>query len=325
MATICRATGAPRTPLLATRRRSSRRAATPASASAKPPSRLVSSSSDSVDAASGAEAQLPRRRDALLAAAGVFLAAPSSAPFARAADAAAPAKFVKDPSFYARWSYAQPSDIIPYVRAVAREGDAEGVLAAMDVFGEYYPMYKLGDEKGRILARLVRERAPRRSVEVGTFLGYSAIWTATNSPPDAKLVCVEFEPRHVEVARALTAYAGVGDKVEILQGAGAERVPDVVERLGAGNAADMVFFDHCKECYLPDLKRFEAAGLIQPGTVVVADNVVYPGAPDFLDYVDTARGAYVTELLDAPFEYDQVWKKDWVPQKDALSFSTRKG
>ena len=99
----------------------------------------------------------------------------------------------------------------------------------------------------------------------------------------------------------------------------------MVERLGAGNAADMVFFDHCKECYLPDLKRFEEAGLIQPGTVVVADNVVYPGAPDFLDYEDTARGAYVTELLDAPFEYDQVWKKDWVPQKDALSFSTRKG
>ena len=52
----------------------------------------------------------------------------------------------------------------------------------MDTFGQYYPMYKLGDEKGRILARLVRERAPRRSVEVGTFLGYSAIWTATNLP-----------------------------------------------------------------------------------------------------------------------------------------------
>ena len=113
--------------------------------------------------------------------------------------------------------------------------------------------------------------------------------------------------------------------MEILQGAGAERVPDVVERLGAGNAADMVFFD-CKECYLPDLKRFEEAGLIQPGTVVVADNVVYPGAPDFLDYVDTARGAYVTELLDAPrSSTTRCGKKDWVPQKDALSFSTRKG
>ena len=259
-----------------------------------------------------------RRRDALAAAGFVLGASPALA--SRGADT-----FVKDPAFYGEWSYSQPSDIIPYVKATAAEGDAQAVLRAMDTFGQYYPMYKLGDEKGRILARLVRERAPRRSVEVGTFLGYSAIWTATNLPEGATLTCVEFEPRHVEVARALTAYAGVSDRVEILQGAGSERVPDLVERFGEGNPADMIFMDHCKECYLPDLKLMEQAGLVGAGTVVVADNVVYPGAPDFLDYVDTARGAYVTELLDAAFEYDQVWKKDWVPQKDALSFSTYRG
>lgn len=230
--------------------------------------------------------------------------------------------FVKDPSFYGEWSYSQPSDIIPYVESAASRGDAVGVLRAMDTFGEYYPMYKLGDEKGRILARLVRERAPKHSVEVGTFLGYSAIWTAINLPPGSNLICVEFEPRHVEVARALTAYAGVSDRVQILQGAGRERIPDVVGLIGAGTPADMIFLDHCKECYLPDLRAMEEAGLVGAGTVVVADNVVYPGAPGFLEYVDTAGGRYTTELFDAAFEYDQVWKKDWTPQKDALSFST---
>ena len=178
----------------------------------------------------------------------------------------------------------------------------------MDVFGEYYPMYKLGDEKGRILARLVRERAPRRSVEVGTFLGYSAIWTATNSPPDAKLVCVEFEPRHVEVARALTAYAGVGDKVEILQGAGAERVPDVVEGSGRGTRRTWCSSTTARSAIWPDLKRFEEAGSSSRGRWWWRTTSCTPGRR-FLDYVDTARGAYVTELLDAPFEYDQVWKK----------------
>ena len=64
----------------------------------------------------------------------------------------------------------------------------------MDVFGEYYPMYKLGDEKGRILARLVRERAPRRSVEVGTFLGVQRDMDGGELPPDAKLVCVGSSP-----------------------------------------------------------------------------------------------------------------------------------
>ena len=260
------------------------------------------------------------RRDTLVratAAAAAGLTASSSSSRAEAAST-----FVKDPAFYGEWSYSQPSDIVPYVKATAKQGDAVGVLRAMDIFGEYYPMYKLGDEKGQILARLVRDRAPVHSLEVGTFLGYSAIWTAINLPPGAHLICVEFEPRHVEVARALTTYAGVSDRVQILQGAGSERIPDVVKLIGEGKPADMIFLDHCKECYLPDLRLMEDAGLVGAGTVVVADNVVYPGAPDFLEWVDTSRGAYKTELIDAMFEYDQVWKKDWVPQKDALSFST---
>ena len=159
----------------------------------------------------------------------------------------------------------------------------------MDEFGQYYPMYKLGDEKGRILAQLVRDRAPRNSVEVGTFLGYSAIWTATNLPPGGASTCVEFEPRHVAVARALTSYAGVSDRVEILQGSGSERVPDVVRKLGKGTPADMVF-DHCKECYLPDLMAFENAGLVAENTVVVADNVVYrrAGLPGLRGHVPRA-------------------------------------
>ena len=233
--------------------------------------------------------------------------------------------FVKDPSFFAEWSYSQPADIIPYIKATAKEGDPVSVLNAMDTFGRYYPMYKLGGEKGAMLAQIVKERAPTSSVEVGTFLGYSAIWTASNLPPNGRLTCVEFEPRHAFVARELVNYAGFGDVVEILEGAGSERVGDVKTRVGDGRVADMIFMDHCKECYLPDLKLMEAAGLVGDGTVIVADNVIYPGAPDFLEYVDTSRGRYKTTLLEAAFEYDQVWKKDWVPQRDALSYSVYVG
>ena len=251
-----------------------------------------------------------------------------TAPSAKAAtNGDPPREFVKDPSFYAQWSYAQPSDIVPFVEATATRGDAQSVLAAMDTFGQYYPMYKLGDEKGTMLANLVRNKNPTNCVEVGTFLGYSAIWTAiqlkNGGNENAKLTCVEFEPRHIEVANKLIDFAGVSDVVTVLQGSGADRVPDVVAIVGKNTPADFVFFDHCKQCYLPDLVLFENAGLIDTGTVVVADNVVYPGAPDFLDYVDTSRGRYRTELLDAKFEYDQVWNKDWESQRDALSFSTK--
>jgi predicted O-methyltransferase YrrM len=52
----------------------------------------------------------------------------------------------------------------------------------------------------------------------------------------------------------------------------------VAQEVG-GAQVGMVFLDHCKPCLLPDLRRMEVLGLVAPGTVVVADNVIYPGAP----------------------------------------------
>jgi hypothetical protein len=42
--------------------------------------------------------------------------------------------------FYMKWQYSQPADILPYIYANAKQGDADAILAAMDEFGQYYPM-----------------------------------------------------------------------------------------------------------------------------------------------------------------------------------------
>lgn len=90
---------------------------------------------DNVEPAAAPE-ELPclHRRQALLAAlSAVSLAAmaqPSSSPAIAAAT---------DPTFYAQWPYAQPSDILPYIQQQAAPGDAQAVLDAMDAFSEYYP------------------------------------------------------------------------------------------------------------------------------------------------------------------------------------------
>jgi hypothetical protein len=47
-----------------------------------------------------------------------------------------------DASFYSKWPYVQPADILPYLRATARRGDPDSVLAAIDTFASYYPMYR---------------------------------------------------------------------------------------------------------------------------------------------------------------------------------------
>ncbi|WIA12727.1 hypothetical protein OEZ85_006365 [Tetradesmus obliquus] len=91
------------------------------------------------------------------------------------------------------------------------------------------------------------------------------------------------------------------------------------QRQGLG--FDVVFLDHSKNDYLPDLQRLEQLGLVGPGSTVLADNVVYPGAPGFLEYLDSS-GRYKTQLLRAKYEYEQAWNPNWEPNKeDAMSVS----
>jgi len=240
---------------------------------------------------------------------------------ARAADDAA--------SFYAEWSYSKPSDVVPYVERYAARGDPASVLRAYDDFGERFPTYKLGAEKAALYGDVLAAIDPTTVIEIGTFLGYSAIATAMRFTRDeARLLCVEYEERHAEVARWAVEYAGLADRVTVLTRAGSEAVGEAkafVESIkGVGAGTDVLFLDHAKERYLPDLKLYEDAGVVRKGTTVVADNVVYPGAPGYLEYVDTAANRYETRLIDAMFEYDQVWKKDWKgTPKDALSVSVR--
>ncbi|CAL6270877.1 unnamed protein product [Bathycoccus prasinos] len=232
-------------------------------------------------------------------------------------------------TFYQDWPNAQPSDIIAFVTQKATRGDPKSILHAMDEFWSFYPTYNLGKVKQEILRDVERECKPIKLIEFGTFLGYSAIATMDESrengtleDPEFLLVCVEAEPLHAEVAVTLLEYAGFDEtKVKVITGSANASVPEV-KRLLKGQVADQVFMDHCKPCLKPDLVSLEEAGMIQKGTVVIADNVIYPGAPDFLAYLD-ANG-YTTELKEAPFEYDRsVWDKSWTKKDDAVSVSVK--
>ena len=196
-------------------------------------------------------------------------------------------------------------------------GDAGAVLQAFEYFGKKYPMYSIGATKGKILDSAVAKAKPRRIVEVGSFLGYSAVRMAAKLPGDGTLACVEGNAEFARTAQGVVARAGLSDRVRFFVGLAADEIPGVAKELGR---ADLVFLDHCKECYAPDLRRLEGAGLVAKGTVVVADNVVYPGAPGYLDAV--AAPDYATVLRDAPYE-SKGWETKWKEVPDAMSVSTR--
>ena len=72
----------------------------------------------------------------------------------------------------------------------------------------------------------------------------------------------------------------MSNRITIHQGV----LSDLREELKKEGTFDMVFIDHIKNLYLSDFKMMEDWGLIVKGTVVMGDNIIYPGSPDYLEY-----------------------------------------
>jgi predicted O-methyltransferase YrrM len=114
----------------------------------------------------------------------------------------------------------------------------------------------------------------REALEIGTLGGYSTIWLARALPDDGRLITLEVNAKHAEIARRNVARAGLGDKVEVRTGAALTTLP----RLEAEGLApfDFVFIDADKTNNAAYLEW--ALRLSRPGTVIVVDNVVREGA-----------------------------------------------
>jgi predicted O-methyltransferase YrrM len=113
----------------------------------------------------------------------------------------------------------------------------------------------------------------RSILEVGTLGAYSTIWLARALPAGGRLVTLEAEPRHAEVATANLARAGVADVVEVVVGRALDTLPVLAEE-GRG-PFDFTFVDADKE-HNADYFRW-AVELSRPGSVVVVDNVIRRG------------------------------------------------
>lgn len=105
---------------------------------------------------------------------------------------------------------------------------------------------------------------------------------------------VEFNAANAEVARRVWAHAGVGDRITVVVGSigdGGEMLAALRDDHGFVAAElDFVFVDHNKDAYLADLQHLLGEAWLHPGSLVVADNVRVPGAPDYLAYMRAEEG-----------------------------------
>ena len=136
------------------------------------------------------------------------------------------------------------------------------------------PPHNVSAPQGKLLMLMALMQRAKNILEIGTLGGYSTIWLARALPENGRVVTLEANPKHAEVAHANLVRANVADLVDIRVGRALDTLPQLLEE--KPRYFDMIFIDADKPSN-PDYLEW-ALRLSRRGTVIVADNVVRDGA-----------------------------------------------
>ncbi len=155
---------------------------------------------------------------------------------------------------------------------VAPDAALDAALADSEAAG--LPAISVTPNLGKFLYLLARLQGAKNILEIGTLGGYSTIWMARALPAGGRLVTLEVDPKHAEVARKNLARAGVADLVDLRLGKALDLFPGVAADMQA--PFDLVFIDADK----PNNPEYFARSLelSRVGTMIIIDNVIRNGA-----------------------------------------------
>jgi predicted O-methyltransferase YrrM len=136
------------------------------------------------------------------------------------------------------------------------------------------PAIDVSPAQGKLLYLLAKMNNARRILEIGTLGGYSTIWLARALPVDGKVVTLELEQHHADVAKINFKMAGLSEQIELRVGPALKSLEDIGKE--KAEPFDLVFIDADKPNN-PNYLRW-AMRLSRPGTVIVCDNVIRDGA-----------------------------------------------
>lgn len=146
------------------------------------------------------------------------------------------------------------------------------------------PPINVAPNQGKLLHILALTCGAQSILEIGTLGGYSTIWLARALPAGGRLVSLEFDPRHAEVARSNLDRAGLSDVVEVRVGKALDSLPQLAAE--ARDPFDLIFIDADKQS---TAEYFEwAVKLARRGSLIIVDNVVRNGAVTNADSDDSS-------------------------------------
>lgn len=219
--------------------------------------------------------------------------------------------------------------LLRHVLQSAEAGDAMAVCNSIETFGNAVLgisrswLKVAGGPKAAVLRSAVQAAPPLSSVlEIGTYCGYSSLRLAM-AVPGVRVVTIDVDPAHVLIARNVIAFAGFEPPaISVWTGHSSSLLPRLCQQ-ARERAFGMVFMDQRGSLYHEDLQCLENGKVLHPGAVIVADNVLKPGAPLLLWRLAVNHRYCVQQLSMPEFAMPvEDWMavavvKDTTPQDEA--------
>ncbi|KAF2965993.1 hypothetical protein GQX73_g7587 [Xylaria multiplex] len=174
-------------------------------------------------------------------------------------------------------------------------GEPQAILEAIEKWSQKNQILMvIGPERGRTILDLISETKPKTMVELGGYIGYSAIkfGSAVKAVGGQRYLSFESNAEYASIAQKLIDLAGLNDFVHITVGPSTDSLNSLARQNPPGEI-DILFLDHPEHLYVSDLKLCEDSHLLNIGSYVVADNVGGPGAQEYVSRVEGR--AYATE------------------------------
>lgn len=145
----------------------------------------------------------------------------------------------------------------------------------------------LGEDKAKKLGALIASEKPEVFVELGGCVGYSAVLAGAamrQYSPNVQVWSLELERDFATIVEEIVEFAGLSDIVRVVVGPASETLK-AMKADGRIQQPDMYLVDHIEDLYVSDFQTIEGLGCLKVGAVVIADNVVRPGAPKYREFV----------------------------------------
>ena len=186
--------------------------------------------------------------------------------------------------------------------------DRDAVLADMEGYAKEHDIAIIGPDCGRLLALMAKISGAKRIFEMGSAIGYSAIWFARAAGPGAEIYCTDGDPANAELARKNFERAGVSKSIRFMTG-------DAVDLIDSTEGSfDIILIDVYKHQYPAALKK--SLPRLKSGGLVVTDNVLWSGRVTEPPKDDNTRG--VLEFNRAVFGSPELFSVI-VPLRDGVA------